>query len=180
MGELLHLEQELEMQEYFDRPDPARRRLYQAKMQELVEELRVAAGSRRRAELDPAVRAAVERHEAERADSDALPPSQYSGPIRISQDQLEIHIIPRHAYGSTATGTKFRRDFDFDTLEGLVREVVERSPKPVAHNEDDGTFAHQYDFGPGVVIGASGTGRVRVWVDSTGNVRTVHPVDRSK
>jgi hypothetical protein len=180
MGELLYLEQELEMQEYFDRPDPARRRLYQAKMQELVEELRVAAGSRRRAELDPAVRAAVERHEAERADSDALPPSQYSGPIRISQDQLEIHIIPRHAYGSPATGTKFRRDFDFDTLEGLAREVVERSPKPVAHNEDDGTFAHEYDFGPGVVIGASGTGRVRVWVDSAGNVRTVHPVDRSK
>jgi hypothetical protein len=179
MGELLYLDQELQMQEYLDGPDLARRRLYQAKMQELVEELRVAAGSRR-AELDPAVRDAVERHELERVDSGALPPSQYSGPIRISHEQLETHIIPRHAYGSPATGTKFHREFDFKSLESLARQVIERAPRPIRHDEENDTFAHEYDFGPGVVIGASGTSRVRVWVDSAGNVRTVHPVDRAK
>jgi hypothetical protein len=180
MGELLYLDQELQMREHFDGPDPARRRLYRAKMQALVEELRVATDRGRRAELDPAVRDAVERHEAERAESGALPPSQYSGPIRLSQEQLEIHIMARHAHGSPTMGTKFHPDFDFDSLESLARKVVEWSPRPVARNEDNGAFAHEYDFGPGVVIGASGTGRLRVWVDSAGNVRTVHPVDRAK
>jgi hypothetical protein len=176
MGELLHLAQEVEVEEYYSGHDPARRQLYQEKMRALVGELQLDQS--RREHLDPAVRVAVEHVEAELAASGQTSP--YGGPVRLSAEQMYRHIIPLHAYGSPATGTKFHADFDFDQLEQRAREVVERAPIPVKHDEESGNFAHEYDFGPGVVIGQSGTGRVRVWVDPDGNVRTVHPVDGTR
>jgi hypothetical protein len=173
MGELLHLAQEVEVEEHLSGPDPARRRLYQEKMRALVEDLQL--DERRRERLDPPVRSVVERVEAELAAAGQASP--YGGPVRLSEEQAEIHIIPRHGHGSPATGTKFHPDFDLGLLERLAQEVVERAPRPTRYDEETGNFAHEYDFGPEVVIGESGTGRVMVWVDPDGNVRTVYPVD---
>jgi len=178
MGEMLYLDQELELQEHYEGHDPARRRLYQAKMRELVEELRLAEDAGRRQQLEPMVRDVVERHVTEQAATGQLSP--YGGPVRLEQEQVELHIMPRHSAGSPAMGTKFHPDFDFDQLGLLAQDVVDRAPIPIDQDAETGFSAHEYDFGPGVVIGESGTGRVRVWVDPTGSVRTVHPVDRSR
>ncbi|TCC22329.1 hypothetical protein [Kribbella sindirgiensis] len=172
MGELIYLDQELQTTEHYEGPDPVRRQRYQAKMRELIEELRLSDPARR-ADLDPIVGDVVNRNRS--APDEGLSP--YPGPVRLSEETVAIHILPRHGHGTPSAGTKFHEDFDISTLEALAREVVSRAPVPV-ESDSGANNAHEYDFGPGVVIGASGTGKVRVWVDPAGNVRTMFPVDR--
>ncbi|TCC58287.1 hypothetical protein E0H73_28660 [Kribbella pittospori] len=177
VGELLYLDEELQVSEHFEGPDPVRRRLYQQKMQELYDDLRLS-DAERRSQLDPAMPDVVQRNDL----GTAAALSPYRGPVRLSEDRWTVHVVPRHGHGSPAAGTKFHRDFDQsrESLEALAREVVDRAPIPVGTDQLTGNHRHEYDFGPGRVIGASGTGKVVIWVDPAGNVRSIYPEDATR
>jgi RHS repeat-associated protein len=96
-----------------------------------------------------------------------------SGPVRLADDVLNTHILPLHGPGSPGTGSKFNDSVDLDDYENLANEVVRRAPVPA--RVDDVTGNHAHEFNVGRVIGENGETRVRVWVDTGGNLRTMHP-----
>ena len=98
------------------------------------------------------------------------------GPVRLSDDTIDTHILPRHGPGTPAQGTKFHEDLDPDEFGSLVNEAVSGSPVPSRVDSVTGNHAHDHDFGPGRVIGENGGTRMRVWIDQEGNVRTMHPL----
>ncbi|GAB3938174.1 hypothetical protein GCM10029976_052280 [Kribbella albertanoniae] len=167
IGELHHLDEELQVAEHFGGRDPVRRRLFQQKMQELIENLQLTDPGRLD-QLDAATREVVERNSPHLL----LP---YEGPVNLSEEQIRDHVIPRHGYGTAPEATKFRRGFDFGQLPALAEEVVRRAPVPTKYDPVTGAYAHEYDFGPEARIGASGTGKVRVWMTPDGTVGTIHP-----
>ena len=96
------------------------------------------------------------------------------GPVSLSDEQIDTHILPRHGPGSPATGSKFSDDVDPDDFEDMANEVVSGSPMPTKVDPVTGNHAHEHDLGR--VVGENGETKVRVWVDEAGNVRTMHPV----
>jgi hypothetical protein len=98
------------------------------------------------------------------------------GPVRLSDETIDTHILPRHGPGTPAEGTKFHDDLDPDEFGSLANEAVSGSPVPSRVDPVTGNHAHDHDFGPGRVIGDNGSARMRVWVDPDGNVRTMHPL----
>ena len=98
------------------------------------------------------------------------------GPVRLTDDAIDTHILPLHGPGTPAAGTKFHEDLDPDDFGSLANEAVRGSPVPSRVDSVTGNHAHDHDFGPGRVIGENGSTRMRVWVDPEGNVRTMHPL----
>ncbi|MFI6100255.1 polymorphic toxin-type HINT domain-containing protein [Lentzea sp. NPDC051213] len=98
------------------------------------------------------------------------------GPVRLSDETIDTHILPRHGSGSPAKGTKFHEDLDPDDFGSLANEAVRGSPVPSRVDPVTRNHAHDHDFGPGRVIGENGSTRMRVWVDGEGNVSTMYPL----
>jgi RHS repeat-associated protein len=98
-----------------------------------------------------------------------------TGPVTLSDAQLDTHVLPRHGPGTPGQGTKFHDSVDPDDYEALANEAVMRSPMPSRVDTRAGTHAHDYDFGPGRSIGADGGSRIRVWVDGNRNVTSMYP-----
>ncbi|WP_406446857.1 polymorphic toxin-type HINT domain-containing protein [Streptomyces sp. NBC_01613] len=96
------------------------------------------------------------------------------GPVSLSDETIDTHILPRHGPGSPATGSKFSDDVDPDDFEDMANEVVSGSPTPTKVDSVTGNHAHEHDLGR--VIGENGETKARVWVDEDRNVRTMHPV----
>jgi hypothetical protein len=97
------------------------------------------------------------------------------GPVHLSDDVIDTHILPRHGPGSPARGTKFSDAIDPDDYEGLANDAVRGAPVPSEVDSVTGNHAHDYDFGPGRVIGENGETGVRVWVGPEGNVTSMYP-----
>jgi hypothetical protein len=96
------------------------------------------------------------------------------GPVNLSDDTIDTHILPRRAPGSPATGSKFSDDVDPDDFEDMANEAVSGSPTLTKVDSVTGNHAHDHDLGR--VIGENGETKVRVWVDEDRNVRTMHPM----
>jgi RHS repeat-associated protein len=98
-----------------------------------------------------------------------------TGPVRLSENRRDTHVLPLHGPGSPGDGSKFNDSIDPDDYEDLANEVVRGAPIPAATDPVTGNHAHDYDFGPGRVVGENGETRVRVWVDPNGNVTSMYP-----
>jgi hypothetical protein len=98
------------------------------------------------------------------------------GPVRLSNERIDTHILPHHGPGTPASGTKFHEDVDPARFNALANEAVSGSPVPSRIDSVTGNHAHDHDFGPGRVIGEGGSTKMRVWVDQESNVRTMHPL----
>ncbi|MGQ4390621.1 polymorphic toxin-type HINT domain-containing protein, partial [Streptomyces sp. SAS_270] len=96
------------------------------------------------------------------------------GPVSLSDEQIDVHILPRHGPGTPATGSKFSDDIDPDDFEDMANEAVSGSPTPTKVDSTSGNHAHEHDLGR--PIGEKGETKVRVWVDENGNVQTMHPI----
>jgi hypothetical protein len=163
VGELLYLDEELQVAEYYEGPDLDRRRRYQDKMREVYDDL-LLNDADRRDQLDPALADLIARNELDG--------------IWVSEERA-IHIGSLHGHGTGSKGTKFHPDFplDPDSLQALADEVLALSPVPVGRDPLTGNYQYEYDFGASRIIG-DGTGRIVVWISPTGTVRTMHPEER--
>jgi Pretoxin HINT domain len=108
------------------------------------------------------------------ADSTPILVHNCGGPVTLSDERIDTHILPLHGPGTPANGSKFADDIEPEAFEALANEVVSRAPTPTAFNSRTGNHAHEADLGR--PIGQSGTTRLRVWVDAAGRVRTMFPV----
>ncbi|TDU91872.1 RHS repeat-associated protein [Kribbella voronezhensis] len=98
------------------------------------------------------------------------------GPVHLSDEVIDTHVLPNHGAGTPGEGTKFHEDLDPDDFGSLANEAVSGSPVPSRVDSVTGNHAHDHDFGPGRTISEDGSTRMRVWVDPDRNVRTMHPL----
>jgi hypothetical protein len=98
-----------------------------------------------------------------------------NGPVRLSDDTIDTHILPRHGPGTPSAGTKFSESINPDGFEALANEAVSGSPIPSRIDPVTGNHAHDFDFGPAKVTGENGETGIRVWVDGRRNVTTMYP-----
>jgi RHS repeat-associated protein len=96
------------------------------------------------------------------------------GPVTLSDDQIDTHVLPRHGAGTPADGSKFDESVDPDDLEKMANEVVSGNPNVI--REDAVTGNHTHEGNLGRKIGEKGETRARVWVSDTGEVQTIHPI----
>jgi RHS repeat-associated protein len=95
------------------------------------------------------------------------------GPVKLSDEVIDTHILPLHGPGTPAVGSKFADNIDPDDFEAIANEAVSGSPVPSRRDPDTGNHAHDFDLGR--VVGSRGETQVRVWVDPARNVRSMYP-----
>jgi RHS repeat-associated protein len=97
------------------------------------------------------------------------------GPVSLSDDVIDTHILPRHGPGTPSRGAKFSEAVDPDDFEALANEAVSGSPIPSEVDAVTGNHAHDFNFGPGRVVGEDGQTGVRVWVSADRKVTSMYP-----
>ena len=83
------------------------------------------------------------------------------GPVTLSQDQIDLHIVPRHGPGTESAGTKLPDNLEPDEYEAEANRIVSENPVPTRSDPVTGNHAHD------------GRG-IRVWVNSLKEVQTMH------
>jgi RHS repeat-associated protein len=83
------------------------------------------------------------------------------GPVRLSEETRDTHILPLHGPGSPGLGSKLPATLEPEEYEAAANEVVRNSPIPSISQV--GSHAHDWNG-------------IRIWVDDLGNVLTMHGI----